>query len=285
MQDATDENKSSDTSIFISYAEEDSDIALEIAQALRVEGYGTWTFQENNTFARSYLEEIDEAIEKSAAFLVLISPASLASEQVITEVERAYEAHKHFLPVRSGISHADFQSARGPWRMAIGTTLIVEVPSGNVSAVVPKLLKGLSNMKRGHASLEATRPSVPAKRREPIGQLLARIFRSTPLWARLVLLLFDILLTYMVRARNFISGECLIREEDGSESPFRDGTVSFLVDNKEVTVDLRDQGYWAAPLESELPLRGVVLNFELNERRYPVRIGFASILMNRSHTI
>lgn len=284
MQDATAQHEPPEISIFISHAEEDAEIALELARALRAEGYSTWCFEENGGIpGRSYLEEIDEAIDRSFAFLVLISRVSLVSDQVITEVVRAYEARKDFLPVRFGISHAEFQTARGPWRMVIGASQTAEVPP--VADVVPKLLNSLEKLKSEPGPAPTPAPAKKPKR-EPVGQLLVRIFKNTPIWARAAILLMAFLLIYTVRARNFIIGECVIKDEAGGDlGPFRDGSVIYLVDNNEITVDLRDQGYWAAPLESKLPLRGVKLKFELNGKRYPVRIPLSSVILNRRQTV
>ncbi|MEA2563658.1 MAG: eukaryotic-like serine/threonine-protein kinase [Acidobacteriota bacterium] len=299
MQDATTKKEPPEFSIFISHAEEDAEIALELAEALRTGGYSTWCYEENGgTPGRSYLEEIDEAIDSSFAFLVVISRVSLVSEPVITEVQRAYEAHKYFLPIRYGISHAELQSERGNWRMIIGAAHTVEVLPDNVSTIVPKLLDSLEKLKSQNPStvtaprLKGFPPaSVPTTKpikikREPVSQLLIKVLKNTPRWVRVALVLIAVILIYTAQARNFIIGECIIKEEDGGESgPFRDGSVVYLVDNNDITVNLRDKGYWAAPLESKIPLRGVKLNFELNKKRYPVRITLLSILLNRRQIV
>lgn len=270
--------------IFISHVEEDATIALELSRSLDAAGYATWCYEED-AVGGSYLEVIAKAIEDAKVFLVLITQASLVSEQVIKEVERAHESGKCFLPVRYGISHDDIQGARGIWRMAIGTSLSVEIPSEGVPTAMPKLIRSLETLNIGSYNHHSYEPSkyVPMRKQE-----LRDILKLVPQRTRFIVYLFlAAFLIYAIFGRNFILGRCVIKDADGGETPFREGAVSFVVGSQEVKFDLRHNGYFAFPLESRLPLRGVELIFERNDSQahYPVKLGLASIIMNERQTV
>lgn len=77
--------------VFISHVEEDTDIALEIAIGLEEAGYTTWSYKVDSIPGPSYLVQTGEAIEASKVVTVVISPHSLSSRQVTSEVIRTHE--------------------------------------------------------------------------------------------------------------------------------------------------------------------------------------------------
>jgi hypothetical protein len=133
--------------IFISHVEEDAQIALDIAQALEAAGYRTWYYERDSCPGPSYLLQIDRAIVESQAIVLIISPQSVRSHQVTKEVVRAHESGKAFLPVLSGMSHAEFQEQQPEWRVALGAAASIPVPPQGVSAVLPRILRGLEKLK------------------------------------------------------------------------------------------------------------------------------------------
>ncbi|MFL6147430.1 MAG: TIR domain-containing protein [Pseudonocardiaceae bacterium] len=68
--------------VFISYAREDRLIALQVADDLRARGAEVWLDEESLVPGEDWVKEISQQIQNAAAFLVLVSPASLASEWV-----------------------------------------------------------------------------------------------------------------------------------------------------------------------------------------------------------
>ncbi len=132
--------------VFISHVEEDAAIALEIARGLNVAGYTTWCYEEDNELGASYLKQIGEAIEACQAVVLVISPESLGSDQVTREVEYSHEARKRFVPVLKGISHVEFQNRRASWRVALGTASSIPVPPDGVSAILPRIVRGLQGL-------------------------------------------------------------------------------------------------------------------------------------------
>ena len=131
--------------IFISYVEEDSQTAVEIAGGLEAAGYSTWYYERENAPGPSYLEEIYNAILKAQALLVLVSPRSLESHQITVEVEQAHECAKPFIPVLFDLSH-DELIHQPRWKMAFGTTKSIELPPEGVSAILPDIVLGLQKL-------------------------------------------------------------------------------------------------------------------------------------------
>jgi hypothetical protein len=131
--------------VFISYVEEDSQTAVEIAHGLEAAGYSTWYYERENAPGPSYLEEIYNAILKAQALLVLVSPRSLESHQITVEVEQAHECAKPFLPVLFDLDH-DELIHQPRWKMAFGTTKSIELPSEGISAILPDIVLGLQKL-------------------------------------------------------------------------------------------------------------------------------------------
>ena len=132
--------------VFISHIADDADIAMAIATGLEAAGYGTWYYEEHALPDSPYLIQIGKAIDRCKAIVLVISPASLGSNQMTTEVVRAHEAEKPFVPVLVGIAHSEFQSRQPLWRQAIGAATAVSVPPEGVAAIVPRIAAGLREM-------------------------------------------------------------------------------------------------------------------------------------------
>ena len=131
--------------VFISYVEEDSQTAVEIAHGLEAAGYSTWYYERENAPGPSYLEEIYNAILKAQALLVLVSPRSLESHQITVEVEQAHECAKSFIPVLFDLSHEELIH-QPCLKMAFGTTKSIELPPEGVSAILPDIVLGLQKL-------------------------------------------------------------------------------------------------------------------------------------------
>ena len=76
--------------IFISYVQEDSSIALGIARGLEISGYSTWYYERDSVPGPSYLLQTGEAIDDADALLLIVSPSSILSNQVTSEVIRGH---------------------------------------------------------------------------------------------------------------------------------------------------------------------------------------------------
>jgi hypothetical protein len=149
--------------VFISYAEEDSAVASDIAAGLEGAGYVTWYFERDGGIPGvSYLEETCLEIEESKAFLLLISEHSVKSNQVTVEIERAHESDKPIIPLRIDIEHDEALKNQPVWKQAIGTKISIPIPSEGVEAILPRLIVGLE--KQGLKS----NPAVNVSLSEPI---------------------------------------------------------------------------------------------------------------------
>ncbi|HEY6170672.1 MAG TPA: TIR domain-containing protein [Candidatus Kapabacteria bacterium] len=85
--------------IFISYSSKDREKAQQLTKLLASAGLSVWIDQAGLEVSNSWSKEIVQAINDCKAFLVLLSPNSLASHNVIKEVSLASEKRKKILPL------------------------------------------------------------------------------------------------------------------------------------------------------------------------------------------
>lgn len=86
-------------SIFLSYSSSDRPFALGFAKELKNMGVNVWIDQLGIKLGENWDNAIEEALEKSNTFLLLISPTSIASQNVQDEVNIAINTDKKFIPV------------------------------------------------------------------------------------------------------------------------------------------------------------------------------------------
>jgi hypothetical protein len=132
--------------VFIAHVEEDAEIALEIALGLEEAGYSTWCYEVDNIPGPSYLLQTGQRIDQAKAIVVVISPHSIGSRQVTSEVIRAHESGKKFIPVRKDISHIEFQNRQPEWREAIGSATSIGVPKEGAASILPRIIAGLKSL-------------------------------------------------------------------------------------------------------------------------------------------
>jgi hypothetical protein len=158
--------------VFISHAEEDQALALEIASGLEHAGYSTWYYERDSSPGLSYLLQVDRAIEACQFVVLVISARALGSNQVTAEVVRAHETGKSFVPVRTGISHEEFQRRKPEWNMAVGAAGSIAVPPGGVSAILPEIIEGLGLLSaEREGNRLATAPTAAETARRPTKSL------------------------------------------------------------------------------------------------------------------
>src|SRR5580698_5573543 len=85
--------------IFISYSRKDSAHAIELAERLRADGIEVWIDQRGIVGAEQWATEIVEGIRACSTFIILLSPNSIESENVLRELSLASEKRKRVLPV------------------------------------------------------------------------------------------------------------------------------------------------------------------------------------------
>jgi hypothetical protein len=157
--------------VFISHVEEDGSVAIQLADALEAAGYSTWCYERDTIPGPSYLLQTSGAIAASRAVVVLISADSLGSHQVTSEVVRAHEEVKPFIPLLLGISREEFGVRQPEWREAIGSAATLELPEAGVRAIVPRIVDGLTALGVAPHEPGAPRPklSYAAPPRRPAG--------------------------------------------------------------------------------------------------------------------
>ena len=85
--------------IFISYSSKDREKADQLTELLASAGLSVWIDQSSIDAATSWSAEIVDAINSCSAFIVLLSPHSIESHNVIKEVSLASEKRKKILPL------------------------------------------------------------------------------------------------------------------------------------------------------------------------------------------
>jgi hypothetical protein len=78
-----------DRHVFLSYSTQDRELALELKHALEACGVNVWIDVDRIRAGSFFVTELEQAIERAAAFVVLVTAASLASGWVREECGRA----------------------------------------------------------------------------------------------------------------------------------------------------------------------------------------------------
>ena len=84
---------------FISYAREDTEFALKLAKDLRDAGADIWVDQLDIRAGERWDRAVQKALKDCPGFLVILSPYSVESENVMDEVGFALKRKKRMLPL------------------------------------------------------------------------------------------------------------------------------------------------------------------------------------------
>lgn len=85
--------------IFFSYSRQDAKFALKLGEDLRKAGADIWIDQIDIRPSEPWDEEIEKALIESACLLVILSKTSVASDNVLNEINYALESKKQVLPI------------------------------------------------------------------------------------------------------------------------------------------------------------------------------------------
>ncbi len=129
--------------VFLSYVEEDGDVAHSIAEGLEAQNYSTWYYERDCPTGSDYFEETHKAITDCDAMIVLISPRSVASDQITREIVRAVESSKATLPLLLELSHDEYAKRRPGWKQAMAASNATRVVKERVPTIIPALVAGL----------------------------------------------------------------------------------------------------------------------------------------------
>lgn len=86
-------------SFFISYAREDSDFALQLARDLRTAGADLWIDQLDIRAGERWDRSIERALETCSGMMLILSPDSVGSPNVLDEVSYGLDEGKRIIPV------------------------------------------------------------------------------------------------------------------------------------------------------------------------------------------
>ncbi len=120
--------------VFISYFRKDSAEAEQLAELLVSAGLSVWIDQSGIDLATSWSEEIVDALDECKAFIVMLSPASCESPNVVKEVSLASEKRKKILPL-------DLEPVELPKDMQYALAGIQRAPMTNIHAIIGALGK------------------------------------------------------------------------------------------------------------------------------------------------
>ena len=95
----TDRGTAPDDSFFLSYSRKDEAFALRLAKALRDQGIRVWVDQLDIRPSEHWDRAIERAVRESRGIIVLLSPRSVASDNVADEISFAIDNGKSVLPV------------------------------------------------------------------------------------------------------------------------------------------------------------------------------------------
>ena len=96
----------------MSYARADSDFALKLGEALRSAGVNIWLDQLDIPTGERWDRVTEQALELCEHILVILSPASVISENVMDEVAFALEEKKQLLPILYSTCRIPFRIRR-----------------------------------------------------------------------------------------------------------------------------------------------------------------------------
>jgi hypothetical protein len=130
--------------VFLSYVEEDGDVAHALAEGLEAHNYSTWYYERDCPAGADYFEETYKAISDCDAMLVLISPRSLPSDQITREIVRAVEGSKATLPLLLELTHDEYAKRRPGWKQAMAASNATRISPEKVPAIIPNLIAGLN---------------------------------------------------------------------------------------------------------------------------------------------
>lgn len=136
--------------LFFSYARADAELALKLATDLRSAGINLWMDQLDIQAGDRWDRAVEEALTTCPCLLVILTPTSVASNNVMDEVSMALEENKRVVPVLFGDCEIPLRLRRLQY---------IDFTVG-YDAAFPKLLKALAvYASKAVQPLEAAVPS------------------------------------------------------------------------------------------------------------------------------
>jgi hypothetical protein len=129
--------------VFISYVQQDSAIAIEVADGLTAGGYQAWYAERDALPGPTFRAQVRDAVRGSKALVLIVSRHALLSDQVGNEIIAGLEHNVTFVPLLSGVDDSAIAASRPAWTTALGSAVSVPIPGAGVTAVLPEILRSL----------------------------------------------------------------------------------------------------------------------------------------------
>lgn len=84
---------------FLSYSRTNKEFAIKLARELKAEGFDIWLDQLDIPAGSRWDREVEMALRESEIFMIILTPSSVDSENVLDEIGYAIDNKKRFLPV------------------------------------------------------------------------------------------------------------------------------------------------------------------------------------------
>jgi len=84
---------------FLSYSRQNKDFALKLAKELKSSGFPVWIDQLDIPTGARWDDELEKALKDCEIFMVILTPASSASDNVKDEIGYAIDTNKRILPI------------------------------------------------------------------------------------------------------------------------------------------------------------------------------------------
>jgi hypothetical protein len=171
---------------FFSYSREDSEFALRLATDLKASGATVWLDQLDISPGQRWDSAVEEALVNCARMLVVLSPAAVASHNVMDEVSYASETRKTVIPVLHRDCTIPFRLRRVQYvdfRGDYGTAILRLLKTLGVDRTVVSELPNAHRQPQGRPRLSNQvtcwnpMPSGSAKKMRPL-KLLEKPIRS-----------------------------------------------------------------------------------------------------------
>jgi hypothetical protein len=126
--------------IFISYSRQDGKDVNLLARKLEDAGYKIWLDRSAIQGGARWQEEIVRGIEKANVFVIVLSPQSIASENVERELGLAHVTGKRILPVmlrRAAVPQ--------PLRYALGSLEIIDISTDDIDTASQRVVQAIAS--------------------------------------------------------------------------------------------------------------------------------------------
>lgn len=151
---------------FISYPRKNAEFTLQLAKELKAAGLDIWLDQLDIPAGSRWDDEVQKALTSCGVFMVILTPASIASQNVKDEIGYAIDSRKRILPVLLEPCDIPFRMRRFHYVDFTKT----DYPNGIKMAI--KLLTGLIN--------EVTMPPTPRPVIQPAEMQTETTEKTTP---------------------------------------------------------------------------------------------------------